>query len=148
MLSDELRKRFPGAVSYRPGDSEALNREILELMASGAKTVTCDAWRLFEDRGEPFPIEGRIDIAVDWAGKPAIATRTLKVERIRYADMTEEKASAQGEFRDLEDWQRGYAAYFARTAGGCTPDMELMVETFEVVAVLDTMLSDDNESGN
>ena len=126
----EALARYPGAVTYRPGDSAALNAEILGLMRSGAKTMTCEAW----DRAvaDGLPAAGRVDIALDWDGRPALATRTLMVERIAFGDMDEVRVAPQGEFRDLAHWQAGYRAYLTRR-GVFAHDLPLMVETFAVV---------------
>lgn len=73
-----------GAFAYPVGDSAAPNAEILALMRSGVKTGTCDAWAVYVDGTEELPVVGRLDIALDWAGRAALATRTLAVERIAF----------------------------------------------------------------
>ena len=130
MTVDEAIARYPGAITYTPGDSSELNAEIIRLMRQGAKTMTCDAWTSAEAEG--MPVAGRVDIALDWQGEPALATRTLAIERIRYCDMTAERVAPQGEFVDLDDWRRGYRALLSR-AGLFHEEVDLMVETFEVV---------------
>jgi len=130
MTLDEALTRYAGAVAYRPGDTEALNARILALIRTGRKTMSCDAWTRAEADG--LPVLGRVDIALAWEGRPAVATRTLKVESIRFDEMDEARVGPQGEFRDLVDWQEGYRQFLTRT-GGFAPDMELMVETFELV---------------
>ena len=100
-----------GAFAYPVGDSAALNAEILALMRSGVKTGTCDAWAVYVDGTEELPVVGRVDIALDWEGRPALATRTLAVERITFDKMDEVRVAQQGEFRDLAHWSLGYEAY-------------------------------------
>lgn len=129
-LADAL-SRYPGAVTYRPGDSAALNAEILALVRSGRKTVTCEAWSAF-GVDEPLPEPGRIDIALDWTGCPAYAAETLRVDKIQLCDMTEDRIPAQGEFRDLAHWRKGYRNYLER-AGLFALDVPMMVETFRLV---------------
>ena len=124
--------RYPGAVSFRYGDSAALNAEILALVRAGTKTMTCDALGAFEARGEALPEAGRIDIALDWEGTPALAVETVRVERIRFDRMDEGRIPPQGEFRDLAHWRAGYEAYLTR-AGHFAPDVLMVVETFRVV---------------
>ncbi|MDF1728105.1 MAG: ASCH domain-containing protein [Sulfitobacter sp.] len=124
--------RYPGAVSFRYGDSAALNAEVLGLVLEGRKTVTCDAWAAFEARGEAPPRPGRTDIALNWDGRAMAAVRTLKVETYAFDEMPERLVPPQGEFRDLADWRAGYEAYLGR-AGHFTPQVAMMVETFEVV---------------
>lgn len=126
--------RYPGAITFTHGDSAALNAEILELIRTGHKTMTCDAWEAFQARGEPMPEIGRVDIALTWAGRPAFALRTVNVEKIRFCDMDASRIPAQGEFDDLAQWQAGYKAYLSR-AGWFHEDVQMMVETFEVVEV-------------
>ncbi|MEE4189655.1 MAG: ASCH domain-containing protein [Roseobacter sp.] len=133
---EALRMRYRGAVTYTSGDSAALNAEILALMRQGRKTATCAAWETFGPDGETLPEPGRVDIALRWGGKPALAVRTLRVERVRFCDMDAAMIPPQGEFRDLAHWRAGYQAYFTRM-GLFHPEMDLMVETFEVVEDLE-----------
>ncbi|MEQ8480419.1 MAG: ASCH domain-containing protein [Hoeflea sp.] len=132
MTLDEALQRYPGAKTYRSGDSEELNGELIELMRSGRKTATCAAPEEFADDPESYPEVGRIDIALDWNGNPAMATRTLSIEKIGFSRMDEARVPAQGEFKDLEDWRNGYRAYYQRQ-GSFDPNMILIYERFEVV---------------
>jgi uncharacterized protein YhfF len=129
---EQAQKRYPGAQTYRPGDGEKLNREIIELMRKGRKTATCAVPDEFADDPGSYPEVGRIDIALDWNGDPALATRTLSLEKISYSQMDESRVPAQGEFEDLEDWRKGYRAYYQRQ-GSFDPDMIFIYERFEVV---------------
>ncbi|WP_422370976.1 ASCH domain-containing protein [Hoeflea sp.] len=129
---DEALKRYPGAKTYKSGDSERLNREIIRLMRSGRKTATCAVPEEFADDPGSYPEVGRIDIALDWNGAPAMATRTLSLEEISFSQMDETRIPAQGEFEDLEDWRNGYRAYYQRQ-GSFDPDMIFIYERFEVV---------------
>lgn len=128
----EALARFPSAVSFKYGDSAALNAQILELVLAGQKTVTCDAVAGFEQRGEPKPVPGRVDVALDWSGQPVAAVRTVSVDVIAFDNMPERLIAPQGEFRDLAHWRKGYEAYLTR-AGLFAPDVSMLVETFEVV---------------
>lgn len=124
--------RYPGAEVYRPGDSPDLVATVLRLIRSGAKTATCAPMSEFEEGGEAFPVVGRVDIALDWEGRPACATRTLSVETFRFCDMDEARVPTQGEFRNLAEWRQGYEAYLRR-AGLFAPDLRMMYERFELV---------------
>lgn len=142
----EARARYPNAQTFRPGDTEALNAEVLALIQAGRKTCSCAALDQFGPGKEAMPEPGRIDIALDWSGAPALAIRTEKIERIRFCDMTEDRIPAQGEFRDLAHWREGYRAYLTRN-GGFDPHMLLLVETYSVIEdfappALDEDLSD------
>jgi len=129
---EDAQARYPGAVSFTYGDSAELNAEILALVREGRKTMTCDAWDAFAARGEVPPRPGRVDIALDWEGRPVLAARTLTVERVPFDQMDEARVSPQGEFRDLAHWRAGYEAYLRR-AGMFRAHVDMLVETFEVV---------------
>jgi len=131
-VAADIRARYPGATMFRYGDSAALNAEILGLVRAGKKTMSCDALAAFALRGEPAPEVGRIDIALDWEGKPALAVRTVKVEHVRFDRMDEARIPPQGEFRDLDHWRQGYQSYLTR-AGHFAPDVMMLVETFQVI---------------
>ena len=124
--------QYPGSVAFTFGDGPDLNAVELALVRAGRKTVTCDAWDAFETRGEALPEVGRIDIALDWAGAPAVAVRTIAVERIRFFDIDAARVADMGEFEDVEEFRVGYESYLRR-AGLFAPDVEMMVETFELV---------------
>lgn len=133
MISEkEALARYPGAICFKYGDSAELNAEILALVQSGKKTVTCDAVANFAAREEPHPEPGRIDIALDWDGKPAAAVRTIAVELVPFDQMQEDMVADQGEFRNLAHWSAGYEAYLQR-AGVFSPDVMMLVERFEIV---------------
>jgi uncharacterized protein YhfF len=134
MTEAEALALYSGSVSFKFGDSAVLNAEILALVLSGMKTVTCDALVNFEARGEPVPVVGRVDIALNWAGRPVAAVRTVEVLHVPFDQMSEGLVTDQGEFRDLADWRRGYEAYLTR-AGVFAPDVVMLVERFEVVEV-------------
>lgn len=129
---NEVLEKYPGAVTFTYGDGPDLNQHILELVRKGAKTMTCDAWDAFAVRDEPLPQKGRVDIALDWSGQPAVAVRTHSVERMRFCDVTENHVPPQAEFRDLDDWRKGYKAYLQRS-GLYTPQVEMLLERFELV---------------
>ena len=122
----------PDAETFRFGDGPELCAEILALVRSGHKTATCDAASVYGDGGDAWPEVGRRDIALNWDGTPAVMTETVEVQTRRFDEMDAEFVAAQGEFRDLEHWRKGYEAYFRR-AGVFAPDMKLMCERFKMV---------------
>lgn len=133
-LPADIAARYPGAVTFRFGDNARLNAHILDLVRSGQKTMTCGAVAAFADGEEPQPEPGRIDIALDWGGRPVLAIQTVAVEIIPFDRMDAARVPPQGEFRDLEDWRAGYEGYLRRN-GQFAPDAPLLVETFRVVEV-------------
>jgi uncharacterized protein YhfF len=122
----------PEAETFRFGDSPELCAQILELVRRGQKTATCDAASVYGNGGDAWPEVGRRDIALNWDGTPAMMLETVEVTTRRFTEMDAEFVQAQGEFRDLEHWRKGYEAYFRR-AGVFSRDMKLMCERFKLI---------------
>ncbi len=134
-MSDEmedLQVTYPGAGTFMFGDSAKLSKRLINLVRAGKKRATCGAWREFENDLDAMPKVGRIDIAANWDGTPALVIKTTKVEKIRFCDVTEEMALAEGEDETLAGWRKGHEAYFARN-GGFAPDMMLVFEHFDLI---------------
>ncbi len=130
MTLEEALRRHPGAETFTFGDGPALSAALLAAVRSGAKTATCGALRDFE-AGEAMPAAGRVDVALGWDGTPALAVRTVSVERVRFDAVTREFAEAEGE-GSYEDWRAGHVRYFERN-GGWSEDIMLVCERFEMV---------------
>ena len=135
MTRKDVLSRYPGAETFTFGDSRALCDEILPLVRSGAKTATCGALRDYEDGSEPMPVAGRRDIALDWDGAPAAVIETTSVEIMRFDEVGEAFALAEGEFASYEEWREGHVRYFERN-GGWSADMKLVCERFRLVEAL------------
>ncbi|WP_242500614.1 ASCH domain-containing protein [Tropicimonas sp. IMCC6043] len=131
-VSTDLERRYPGAETFTFGDSRALCDELLALVRSGVKTATCGALRDFEAGGEAMPEPGRRDIALDWDGRPALVIETLSVEILRWCDVPEDFALAEGEDDSLDGWRYGHERYFRRN-GGFDPEMMLVCERFRLI---------------
>lgn len=125
-------KRYPGAETFTFGDSRALCDDLLARVRAGRKIATCGALRDFEDGGEPLPLVGRKDIALDWDGTAALVIETEEVTVRRFCDVGAEFALAEGENDDLAGWQAGHRRYFERN-GGWDPEMKLVCERFRLV---------------
>nr|WP_121064990.1 ASCH domain-containing protein [Chachezhania antarctica] len=128
----QVLARYPGAETFTFGDSRALCDEVLALVRAGRKTVTCGVLAAVEASGEALPEAGRVDIALDWDGAPALAVETLEVQLVPFDAVTEDMVPDQGEFRDLAHWRAGYRAYLER-AGHFAPDAMMIIERFRVV---------------
>lgn len=132
MTLQEIIDANPEAETFRFGDSPELCARILALVRDGTKTATCEAAAFYGPKGDAWPEVGRRDIALNWDGTPACMIETVEVTTRRFDEMDAAFVEAQGEFRDLEDWCKGYRAYFTR-AGVFAPDMKLMCERFRLV---------------
>jgi len=129
---ETILKSYPGSQTFQFGDSEALCSQLLSLVRSGRKVATCGALRDYESGSEPMPEVGRIDIALNWDGTPALAIETIAVEQTRFCDVEEVFALAEGENETLEGWRIGHEEFFKRN-GGFQPEMMLVCERFRMV---------------
>lgn len=127
----ELEARYPGAETYRFGDSAALSDALLALVRAGKKRATCTAEAEL-GVSEVMPVVGRCDVVLDFDDVPQLVTRTMELVRVRFCDMTEEMALMEGEDETLAGWRAGHERYYRR-AGIFAPDMGLIWERFEVV---------------
>ena len=119
-------------VTFTYGDNEALCNELLYLVRSGRKTATCDALGNFGPGGEEMPVVGRRDVALNWDGTPALLIETLEVTQMRFCDVDESFALAEGENEDLEGWRRDHQEYFERTCG-FDRGMMIVCERFRLI---------------
>ena len=110
--TEDLQDTYPGAGTFKFGDSAELCQRLISLVRQGKKTATCAALADFEGAPEAMPVVGRCDIAANWDGTPALVIRTTKVQEIRYCDVTEEMALAEGENDTLLGWRKDHKAYF------------------------------------
>jgi uncharacterized protein YhfF len=128
---EALKARYPGAETYRFGDSPALSDALLALVRAGKKRATCTAEAELGVT-EAMPEVGRCDIVLDFDDVPQLVTRTLELIRVRFCDMTEAMALMEGEDESLADWRAGHERYYRR-AGIFDTEMGLIWERFEVV---------------
>ena len=132
MTLEEALARYPGAETFRFGDSRMLCDALLALVRSGRKTATCGARRDFDAEGEVMPVAGRQDISFDWDDAPALVVETVEVTERRFCDVGSEFALAEGEDETLAGWQAGHRRFFERN-GGLSPEMALVCERFRLV---------------
>jgi len=132
MNTKDPQMRCTGSVSFKFGDNEELCNELLRLVRSGRKTATCEALREFGPDGEAMPVVGRRDTALNWDGTPALIIESLEVTQIRFSDVDEFFALAEGENDDLDGWRSDHQQYFERN-GGFDNEMMLVCERFKLV---------------
>ena len=113
---EDLQDVYPGAGTFRFGDSAEMCNRLNALVRAGAKTASCDALANYQTEPEAMPKLGRCDIATDWDDVPALVTRTVRLEQIRFCDVGEAAALAGGENADLAGWRKGHKAFLNATA--------------------------------
>lgn len=129
---EAVRSRYPGAATFRFGDTEANCGYLTGLVREGRKRATCQAKSVFESGEEAWPVVGRRDIALNWDGSPALVIETVSLEEWAFVDVPAAFALAEGENETLEGWRADHQAWFERSCG-FSPDMLLVCERFIVV---------------
>ena len=123
----------PPAWSF--GDSPALADELLGLVLDGRKTATATALVEFGD--EPLPVKGDLSIVLDGGGHPRALIRTTSVHLVRFDEVDQAHAAAEGEDDlTLTSWRTQHERYWRRvlpTIGEqFTPELEVVLERFEL----------------
>ncbi len=132
MKTEELNVSRASLVTFKFGDNEELCNWLLQLVRSGQKTTTCEALRVFGSDGIPMAVVGRRDTALNWDNTPALIIETLEVNQMRFCDVDECFALAEGENNSLEGWRHDHQQYFERN-GGFDSEMMLVCERFKLV---------------
>lgn len=132
-MDHTLSTKYPDCVTFKFGDNEDMCQRLLSLVRVGKKCATCSPLRDYESGSEPMPKAGRRDMALNWDGTPALVIETTEVSIIRFCDVDESFALAEGENDTLDGWQSGHRSCFERN-GGYDPQMKLVCERFRLVA--------------
>ena len=119
------------------GDTPEAADTLVGLVLTGAKTATVSPVAEYEASGATFPSVGDLAIVLDGRAHPRALIRTTGVRVARFMEVDAAHAWAEGEGdRSLESWRAVHEEYYRRSArsGGVEfgPDMELVLETFEV----------------
>ncbi|KHE01242.1 MULTISPECIES: ASCH domain-containing protein [Pantoea] len=135
MNVEQIKAKYPGALSWSFGDSPALANELATLVLTGKKIATCSSLQgWYDDDVRPLP--GGYNIILDGEKKPLCVVRTTGLFLTRFDRVTPEMAMMEGEGDlSLEYWQREHQRFFQRN-GGFSPEMELIFETFQLVEVI------------
>lgn len=132
MEAEQIQARTADSSTFIFGDSEELCNDLLRLVRIGRKTATCTALREFEPEDDDMPVVGRQDIALNWDGTPALILEILEVTQMRFCDVDESFALAEGENDDLEGWRHDHQGFFERN-GGFDHEMLLVCQRFKLV---------------
>lgn len=131
---DNLKIKYPGALSWAFGDSPELANELAELVRKGIKTASCGSLASLQSEEHP-PSIGSYSIILDGQGKPVCVIRLVAFRLVRFCDVTEEHARKEGEGdRSLRYWQQAHQEFFQRE-GSFSETMELVAEEFELIEV-------------
>jgi len=130
----EISAKYPGLKTFMFGDSKELCDVLTALVIRGKKIATCEALSTYASGEEEMPVLGRVDLALTWEQKPAVAIRTIEIEIRMFSEVEEGFALDEGENTDLEGWRKDHQDYFERN-GHFDLEMEVVCERFEVVEV-------------
>jgi uncharacterized protein YhfF len=120
------------------GDSQELCDHVLAETLAGRNRATASLkWDYESDPGR-LPQVGDVAVVTDWAGAPRAVLVTRHVDIVRYADVDEDFARAEGYMADpLREWRDVHWAYFSRRCIDLgrtpTPDMPVVCERFDLV---------------
>ena len=132
---------LPASADYQVwhfGDSEALARDLADLVLHGPKRAT--AGLLWDAELDPtmMPEQGGYSLVTDHVGAPLLIIQTTGVEVRPYDKVEADFAAAEGEGDgSLQFWRDAHWAYFSRrcAAMGRTPsnDMPVILERFALI---------------
>ena len=129
-----IQAKYPGLKTFVFGDSKDLCNALTELVIRGEKIATCEALGTYTSGEEQMPVLGRVDLALTWEQKPAVAIRTTEIEIKKFHEVDEGFALDEGENTDLAGWRKDHPDYFERI-GHFDLEMKVVCERFEVVEV-------------
>jgi len=129
---EDLQDTYPGAGTFKLGVDAETSAKLIALVRSKTKHAECAALAEFGGDMTAMPKVGRCDIIANWDGSPAVVIKTTSIKTLRFNEVTERMAVAEGEHKTLAQWRRAREAAFKRD-GTFKPDMMLVFEFFEVV---------------
>ncbi len=108
------------------------------LVVSGDKRATCHSLWGLEQRGEPLPQVGELNIVTNWAGEAICIIETTQVDIVPLNQISAEQAFIEGEGdKSLGYWQKVHWDYYTRELTELSlepkPDMPVVFEQFRVV---------------
>lgn len=132
---EDLQETYPGAGTFMLGDTAEESTDLIKLVRKGKKRANCAPARDFKDDPDALPVVGRVDIIADHDGQPTFVVKTVRVEEVRFCDITENMAMADG-FENLLAWRKATRARIKR-GGNFDPVLPLVFEFFSLIEDLD-----------
>ena len=132
---EDLQDTYPGAGTFMLGDTPEESKSLIKLVRKGKKRANCAPARDFKDDPASMPVVGRTDIIADHDGTPTFVVKTVRVDEVRFCDLTENMAMADG-FENLLAWRKATRARIKKT-GNFDPAMPLVFEFFSLIEDLD-----------
>lgn len=111
---------------------------LAKLVLHGQKTATTSSYPLYALENEPLPQVGEYNIILDGNDEAVCITKTTKVYRTLFKNVSARHAYLEGEGdRSLAYWRKVHQDFFtaelAEVKLDFTPELEVVCEEFEVV---------------
>lgn len=114
------------------GNTPEMADELGALVLQGRKTATSSPLAFYQETGERMPSSGDYNVIVDSAGRPLCVTRTTEVYVLRFGDVDDDIARAEGEGDlSLEYWRQAHEEAFSKHVKDFSDDTLMVVERFE-----------------
>ena len=133
---EDLQETYPGAGTFKLGHDAESSLAQINLVRKGTKRALCAPLADFEDAPDAMPVEGRTDIIAHWNNTPALVTKTVKVQQIRYCDVNTNMAHSDLGRDEFTAWRKATRNAIKRDHK-FDPEMLLVFEFFSVVEDLD-----------
>lgn len=131
-------KNLPEPSSFYYGDNKKVADECAGLVINKIKQATSPSMWWFEKNNEPLPQAGDLAIVTDWDGNPKAIVKTIRIEIVRFKDISPEYARIEGEGDgSLAYWKKEHWNYYANEMKAFgeypTEEMEIVCEYFETI---------------
>ncbi len=108
------------------------------LIKAGKKTASCSMKNYYTHTGEKLPHEGHLLVVTDWEGSPTSIVEIYDVTEVKFNDVNEDFARAEGEGDlSLDWWRKAHRQFFLNECSelqiDCEENMTLVLERFKVV---------------
>lgn len=139
---NSFKNSYPEYVSYDQPvsfyfcDNKEDADECADLVVNRVKRATSPSVWSIKKNKEKFPEIGDIAIVTDWEGNPKAIIKTIKVDIVKFKDISPEYAFLEGEGdKSLVYWRAVHLEYYSNEmrAFGELPDdnMDIICEQFE-----------------
>lgn len=134
-VMQDLPRTVPSAWAF--GATPAQADELLALVRAGTKTATASSLWDYEHTGERMPEVGMLSIVLDGSGIPGALLRITDVEVLRFDEVPDSHASAEGEGdRTLSHWREVHERFWREhslSPRGFEPGMPVVCEQFQLL---------------
>ena len=112
--------------------------ELAALVNSGVKRATSSSYDMYMLNDEPLPKAGEYSVILNADGEALCIIRTVRVEVVRYCDVTAAFAAAEGEGdKSLSYWRQVHERFFGMELNEAglqfSPETKVVCELFELV---------------